>query len=66
MYQEPILRERLEEMKVKNNELYAVIEQFTEKYAQYGDLFTPLLETHSINAQIWSESIYLKYFNILI
>jgi hypothetical protein len=33
-------------------ELYAVMEQFTEKYAQYADLFDPILKTHSISEQI--------------
>lgn len=52
MYQEPVLREKLGDMKIKNDQLYGVIEQFTEKYAQYADLFAPLLETHGINSQI--------------
>ncbi len=52
MYQEVILKEKLQELKNKNNELFGVIEQFMEKYAQYADLFVPLLETHKINGKI--------------
>lgn len=52
MYQEVILKEKLEELRSKNNELFGVVEQFMEKYAQYADLFAPLLETHKINAHI--------------
>lgn len=52
MFQEPILRNKLEEMKNKNNELFSVVEQLMDKYAQYADLFSPLLETHKINSQI--------------
>ncbi len=33
--------------------MYGVIEQFMEKYAQYADLFAPILDTHIVNAQIW-------------
>lgn len=52
MYQEVILKEKLNELKEKNNQLFGVVEQFMEKYAQYADLFVPLLETHKINARI--------------
>jgi hypothetical protein len=46
------LKDKLQELKTKNNQLYEVIEQFMNKYAQYADLFAPLLETHKINAQV--------------
>lgn len=36
MYQEPILREKLEETRTKNAELYMAIEQLSEKYGQYA------------------------------
>ena len=52
MYQEPILRGKLQEMREKNNDLYGVIENLMEKYTQYADLFAPLLETHKIDPKI--------------
>jgi hypothetical protein len=52
LYQETILREKLEELKNKNDELYKVIDQFIERYAQYNDIFSPILTTHKINAKI--------------
>lgn len=52
MFQEPILRERLQEIKTKNNELFTVVEQLMDKYGQYADLFAPLLETHKVSANI--------------
>ena len=51
MYHEPILRERLEDTKGKNNELYQAIEQLSDKYAQYSELLFPLLEINNINHQ---------------
>lgn len=52
MFPAPVLKEKLSEIKDKNNELFSVVEQLKDKYAQYADLFTPLLDTHKINAQI--------------
>jgi hypothetical protein len=46
------LKDKLAELKEKNNDLYRVLEQFTDKYAQYADLFAPLLETYKLNSQI--------------
>lgn len=52
MYQEPILREKLEETKSKNGDLYRAIEQLSEKYVQYSELLNPLLEINSITHHI--------------
>ena len=43
MYSEPILREKLSEIKEKNAQLYGAVEQISEKYQQYADLLNPLL-----------------------
>ena len=43
MFSEPILREKLVDMKDKNHGLYEAVHQMSEKYVQYADLLTPLL-----------------------
>jgi hypothetical protein len=43
MYSEPILRERLVDLKEKNKSLFEAVEQMSEKYVQYAELLTPLL-----------------------
>lgn len=43
MFAEPILRERLLDLKEKNKSLFDAVEQMAEKYVQYAELLTPLL-----------------------
>lgn len=43
MYAEPILRERLVDLKEKNRSLFEAVEQMSEKYVQYAELLSPLL-----------------------
>lgn len=50
MYSEPILREKLSEVRDRNLQLVGAVEQIADKYAQYAELLTPLLETHKITA----------------
>lgn len=33
--------------------MYRAIEQLSDKYAQYSDLLSPLLEINNINHQFW-------------
>lgn len=48
MYSEPILREKLVEMKDKNHQLLGAVEQIAEKYEQYAELLMPLLEAAKV------------------
>ena len=47
-YSEPVLREKLAEMRDQNRGLYEAIEGMSEKYMQYAELLTPLLETNQV------------------
>lgn len=42
-YSEPILREKLNEVREKNRALFESVEQIADKYVQYAELLTPLL-----------------------
>jgi uncharacterized phosphosugar-binding protein len=42
-YTEPILREKLNDIREKNRSLFESIDQLAEKYVQYSELLTPLL-----------------------
>ncbi len=52
MYSEPILRERLTDLKQKNRSLVEAVEQMSEKYVQYAELLTPLLETENVTKNL--------------
>ena len=51
-FSEPILREKLVDMKDKNNGLFESIQQMCEKYVQYADLLSPLLETNNVTQNL--------------
>lgn len=52
MYSEPILRERLTDLKQKNKSLVEAVEQMSDKYVQYAELLTPLLETDKVTKNL--------------
>ena len=49
MYQEQTLRDKLEQVKDKNEGLFRAIDQLKDKYPQYGGLLEPILEIHNLN-----------------
>ena len=51
-YSEPVLREKLAEMRDQNRALYEAIEGMSEKYMQYAELLTPLLETNQVTRNL--------------
>lgn len=51
-YSEPILREKLNEVRERNQALFESIEQLAEKYVQYSELLTPLLETNLVTKNL--------------
>ena len=51
-YSEPVLREKLAEMRDQNRGLYEAIEGMSEKYMQYAELLTPLLETNQVTRNL--------------
>jgi hypothetical protein len=46
MFSEPVLREKLVDVRDKNKGLFEAIEQLAEKYIQYSELLTPLLKSN--------------------
>jgi hypothetical protein len=51
-YSEPILREKLEHLREQNRGLLESIQQMGEKYVQYADVLTPLLEVNSVTRNL--------------
>jgi uncharacterized phosphosugar-binding protein len=51
-YSEPILREKLNEVRERNQVLFESIEQMAEKYVQYAELLTPLLSTNLVTKNL--------------
>jgi hypothetical protein len=42
----------LADLKDRNRGLYEAVEQMSEKYVQYSELLTPLLETHQVTKNL--------------
>lgn len=51
-FSEPILREKLIDMKDKNRGLFESIQQMSERYMQYADLLTPLMEANQVTRNL--------------
>jgi len=61
MFSEPVLREKLVDVRDKNKGLFEAIEQLAEKYLQYSELLTPLLKSNEVTKNIlgaWLWEIY--------
>jgi len=61
MFSEPVLREKLVDVRDKNKVLFEAIEQLAEKYLQYSELLTPLLKSNEVTKNIlgaWLWEIY--------
>jgi len=52
MFSEPVLREKLVDVRDKNKVLFEAIEQLAEKYLQYSELLTPLLKSNEVTKNI--------------
>jgi len=52
MFSEPVLREKLVDVRDKNKGLFEAIEQLAEKYLQYSELLTPLLKSNEVTKNI--------------
>lgn len=70
MFSEPILREKLTDLKEKNRGLFEAVQQMAEKYAQYAEVLTPLLESDNVTRKLldkWSftQNIFIKYHQLL-
>lgn len=51
-FSEPILREKLDNLKEQNRSLLESIQQMGEKYVQYTDVLTPLLEVNVVTRNL--------------
>ena len=51
-FSEPILREKLVDMKEKNQNLLESVQQMSEKYMQYADLLNPLLDANQVTRNL--------------
>ncbi len=51
-FSEPILREKLNDIRDKNRSLFESVEQLADKYVQYSELLTPLLETNLVTKNL--------------
>ena len=51
-FSEPILREKLVDMKEKNQNLLESVQQMGEKYMQYADLLNPLLDANQVTRNL--------------
>ena len=68
-YSEPILREKLNDIRDKNRNLFESIEQLAEKYVQYTELLTPLLEANLVTKNLlgnWYQPIIINILSIII
>ena len=51
-FSEPVLREKLGEVRERNQALLESVEQLAEKYVQYSELLTPLLATNLVTKNL--------------
>ena len=51
-YSEPILREKLNDIRDRNRALFESIEQLAEKYVKYSELLTPLLDANLVTKNL--------------
>lgn len=62
-FSEPILREKLDNLKEQNRSLLESIQQMGEKYVQYTDVLTPLLEVNVVTRNLldkWSDTLVMS------